>query len=305
MRGEVFKKVIGSPKEVRRKQAEFEFIREYEGVYPIAKLVGVTSVSRSGYYRWKSRKESYEQDKKDEELYQKILEIYRKHGGTFGRERIKKEFKRSYHMIVNEKCISRVMKKYGLRCQIRRKRKKGGRQPYGNIPNVLDRDFKALRPGIKMGVDITYVPVKGSHHPWLYVCAIKDLFNSEIVAYSMDTNQSTELVYEALNKLQKRGFEKGAILHSDQGIQFTNPGYKLRLKEMGITQSMSRRGNCWDNACVENFFSHFKTEAPCFYKMETLVDIKNAIDAYMHYFNNNRLQNKLEMSPVEYRLKTA
>ncbi|MFC3040444.1 IS3 family transposase, partial [Virgibacillus xinjiangensis] len=129
------------------KRAEFEFIRDHEDEYPITKLIAVTSVSRSGYYKWKSRKEGYEQDQKDEGLYGKLLKIYENHRGTYGRKRIKEELKSYYHMVVNEKRISRVMKKYGLRCRIRRRLKKRGQQPYGNVPNILDRDFKALRPG--------------------------------------------------------------------------------------------------------------------------------------------------------------
>ena len=283
----------------------FSFIHAYADDYPVTTLVELTSVSRSGYYKWVKRKAETNQDKKDEELLPYILKIFKDHRGTYGRKRIKLALEETYEMKVNEKRISRIMRKYGLQCKIRRKRYKHRPQPHGDVPNILKRNFKAIRPGVKLAVDITYVPIKKGSQKWVYVCAIEDLYNREVVAYSTGTSQDLELVYRALFELKKRGFAKSAILHSDQGIQFTNPSYMKRLKDMGITQSMSRRGNCWDNACIENFFGHMKSEMPHFHEPETVLEVQEAVDHFIYYYNHNRAQNKLKMSPVKYRESVA
>jgi transposase InsO family protein len=301
----IFKKVVGSEKGVNDKGEQFAFIDANAGDYPITKLVDITSVSRSGYYKWKAQKGRNAQDLKDEELLPYVLKIFHDHKGTYGRKRIKLALRNQYNMQVNEKRISRMMRKYGLWCKIRKKRFKNRTQPHGDIPNLLDRNFIALKPGVKFAIDITYVEVKKGPQRWLYVCAIKDLFNQEIVAYSRGTSQEVKLVFQALNELKQNGFVKGALLHSDQGFQFTNPGYRKHLKDMGLTQSMSRRGNCWDNACIENFFGHLKCEMPCFSQPETVHEVQDAVDAYIQYYNHNRIQTKLQMSPNEFRKKAA
>lgn len=287
------------------KQVQYAFILANSKKYPVTTLVEITEVSRSGYYKWLKRDGACDIDKRDEELIPFILKIFNDHKGNYGRKRIKIELKNEYGIIVNEKRVSRMMKKYGLQCKIRRKRYKHRPQPHGTIPNILNRNFKANKPGIKFSVDITYVEVKKGNQKWMYVCAIKDLFNGEIVAYSIGTSQEMSLVHRALDELKKKGFAKGAILHSDQGFQFTNPAYIMRLKRMGITQSMSRRGNCWDNACIENFFGHLKCEMYNFSQPKTVIEVHEAVDWYIDYYNNKRIQNKLEMSPVQYRLKAA
>ncbi|TCP16201.1 transposase InsO family protein [Scopulibacillus darangshiensis] len=287
------------------KGEQFAFIHANAGRVPVTKLIKMTSVSRSGYYKWVANKGGNVQDLKDEELLQYIIKIFDEHKGTYGRKRIKMALWDDFRMTVNEKRISRIMRKYGLQCKIRRKRFKNRPQPHGDIPNILNRNFKALKPGIKFAIDITYIAVKKGSHRWVYVCAIKDLFNQEIVGYSLGTSQGMGLVYRALGELKKCGFAKGAILHSDQGFQFTNPRYKKRLIDMGLTQSMSRRGNCWDNACIENFFGHLKCEMPHFDQPKTVHDIQNAVESFIYYYNYKRIQTKLKMSPVKYRKQAA
>src|SRR5699024_976475 len=149
-----------------------------------------------------------------------------------------------YGITVNEKRVSRMMRKYGLQCKIRRKRFKHRPQPHGTIPNILNRNFKANKPGIKYAIDITYVEVKKGNQKWMYVCAIKDLSKGELVSYSTSTRQGMTLVRRALDDLETKGCAKGPILHSDQGFQVTTPACNMRLKRTAITQSMSRRGNC-------------------------------------------------------------
>lgn len=287
------------------KQAQYAFILAYSKEYPITSLVEITEVSRSGYYKWLKRDGDCELDKRDEELFPFILKIFNDHAGTYGRKRIKYALENEYNLVVNEKRISRIMRRYGLQCKIRRKRYKNRPQPHGKIPNILNRNFKANKPGIKFSIDITYVEVKKGNQKWVYVCAIKDLFNGEIVSYSIGTSQEMGLVHRALDELKKKGFAKGAILHSDQGFQFTNPAYIMRLKRMGITQSMSRRGNCWDNACIENFFGHMKSEMYQFRQPTTVTEVFEAVEFFINYYNNKRIQTKLKMTPVQYRLQVA
>lgn len=287
------------------KQAQYAFILAYSKEYPVTSLVEITEVSRSGYYKWLKRDGECAIDRRDEELIPFILKIFNDHKGNYGRKRIKLALENEYGITVNEKRVSRMMRKYGLQCKIRRKRFKHRPQPHGKIPNILNRNFKANKQGIKFSIDITYVEVKKGNQKWMYVCAIKDLFNGEIVSYSIGTSQEMSLVHRTLDELTKKGFAKGAILHSDQGFQFTNPAYIMRLKRMGITQSMSRRGNCWDNACIENFFGHMKCEMYNFSQPETIIEVIESVESFITYYNNKRIQTKLKMSPVQYRLKVA
>lgn len=287
------------------KQVQYTFILANSKVYPVKTLVEITEVSRAGYYKWLKRNGENDVDKRDEKLIPFLLKVFNGNKGTYGRKRLKLALENEYEIRVSEKRISRMMKKYGLQCKIRRKRYKRRKQPHGIIPNILNRDFKANKRGIKLTVDITYVEVPKGQQKWMYVCAIKDLFNEEIVAYATGTSQEMKLVFRALDELKKKGFVRGAILHSDQGFHFTNPVYMMRLERMGITQSMSRRGNCWDNACIENFFGHMKCEMPAFSHPKTAVDVHEAIDSYIYYYNNKRVQTKLKMTPVQYRLNAA
>lgn len=268
-------------------------------------LVEIAEVSRAGYYKWLKRDGIYSQDIKDEEMRPLITEIFEEHCGTIGRKRMKIELSRKLGLTVNEKRVRRLMEKYGLFCKIRRKRHRNYPNAHAIVPNILDRNFTAIHPRKKFCIDITYIPVSRKHQKWVYLCAIKDLFNGELVAYSMDTTQKVDLVYEALDMLKEKGFAKEAILHSDQGTQFTNPGYRMRVKNMGLTQSMSRKGNCWDNACIENFFSHLKVEMPYFSQPTTVLETVQAVEDYIHYYNHKRIQIKLKGSPVEYRLNHA
>src|SRR5699024_4716132 len=124
--------------------------------------------------------------------------------------RLKTEYEKEYKEVINEKAVRRIMLKYGIHCKIRQKRFiRKDHEPEKIVPNILNRNFKADRSGIKMGIDITYYPTGDSSKPWIYVCAIKDLHHDEIVSYSADTHQKTDLVMQALEKLEKKGFEKG------------------------------------------------------------------------------------------------
>lgn len=287
------------------KEEEFAYIHANSGHYPVTHLIAISSVSRSGYYQWVKREGGYLQERKDAELYYYVSRIFDDHKGTYGRGRIKIELKRRFGMNISEKRVSKIMRKYGLQCRIRRKKTNRNYQPHGDVPNLLERNFKAVKPGVKFAIDITYVEATKGFQKWVYACAIKDLFNGEIVGYSTGVNQTIKLVFNALDQLKQKGFVKGAILHSDQGTQFTNRSYKKYLSDMGLTQSMSRRANCLDNASIENFFGHLKVEMECFEQPETVHEVKGAIARYINYYNLYRVQTKLQAPPIEYRLTAA
>lgn len=285
------------------KISAFKFVEANKERFPITFLVKVAGVSRAGYYKWKDRAPVMTRQERDKPLLVMMISLYVTHGGNLGHQRFKDELKTRYDEVVNLKRIKRMRRMYNLPLKTkRRKPRPKGNQPYGNIGNLLNRNFKALKPGIKFCVDITYLEILKPRKDFLFLCSIMDLYNNEIVAYSIGEHQATDLVKEAIEKLAVHGFEKGAILHSDQGVQFTNFGYQSLLKNMYLTQSMSRRGNCWDNACIESFFGKLKTEMPGFSIPETADEMKEAVTAYITYYNEERPQLKLKSSPKAYRL---
>ena len=286
------------------KQAEFEFIHEYSKKFSLSVLFKLTSVSRAGYYKWK-KNHSTLQVNRDEELYRLILDVFNESNETYGVKRIKQALLNKYGWIVNHKCIRRIMHKYHLVCVLPKPKFKRRSQPQGNISNVLNREFHATQPLQKLCMDITYIKVKSPYPKWAYLCAVKDIYNQEIVAYDICESQTMMQVYRVLHQLEQLPLKPNPLLHTDQGYQFTNKNYIKKVADIGFVQSMSRRGNCWDNACIENFFRHLKAEMPHFSSPQTLEEVKQSISDYIHYYNTKRIQNKYGMSPVEYRLHAA
>lgn len=287
-----------------KKQDEFEFIQEYSKDFSLSVLFKLTSVSRSGFYKWK-KSHSRPQVHQDEELCRLILDVFNESNGTYGVKRIKQALLHQYGWIVNHKCIRRIMHKYHLVCVLPKPKFKRRLQPNGTISNVLNREFYATKPLQKLCMDITYIKVNAPSPRWAYLCAVKDLYNQEIVAYDMSESQNMRQIYRVLDQLEQLPLEQNALLHTDQGYQFTNQNYIKKVADIGLIQSMSRRGNCWDNACIENFFRHLKAEMPFFSSPQTLEEIKQSISNYIHYYNTKRIQNKYGMSPVEYRHHAA
>lgn len=286
------------------KQAQFEFIHQYSKDFSLSVLFKLTSVSRAGYYKWK-KSHSTSQVNRDEELYRLILDVFNESNRTYGVKRIKQALLNQHGWMVNHKCIRRIMHKYHLVCVLPKPKFKRRKQPHGKISNVLNREFHATNPLRKLCMDITYIKVKAPYPKWAYLCAVKDLYNQEIVAYDVCESQNMRQVYRVLHQLEQLPLAPNALLHTDQGYQFTNKNYIKKVADIGLTQSMSRRGNCWDNACIENFFRHLKAEMPFFSSPQTLEEVKQSISNYINYYNTKRIQNKYGMSPVEYRLHAA
>ena len=192
------------------------------------------------------------------------------------------------------------MKADKLQAVIRRKRRNFGIKGSIVFENRLNRDFTSSIPLKKLATDITYVPTTDG---FIYLSAVQDLFNNEIVSYHISSKNDLELVFATLNKLPSA---RGAILHSDQGFQYTNKRYQDALKEKNIQGSHSRKGNCLDNARMESFFSHLKTEAFCAKKLYSSAEAQILLEQQIVYYNTERFQKRLgQLSPIEYREKLA
>lgn len=226
--------------------------------------------------------------------------IYQKHKGRFGYRRITLELK-NRGIIINHKTVLRLMKSLGLRSLIRVKKYKSYRGEQGKIaPNILERNFKTNRPNQKWATDITEFNVSGNK---LYLSPIIDLFNGEIISYEL----SEKPVFAQVINMLKKSFRKirnvqNLILHSDQGWQYQMKAYQNILKQKGIIQSMSRKGNCLDNAVIENFFGTLKSEMFYLKKFKSIQELKEEIHQYINYYNKDRIRLNLKgKSPIEYR----
>ena len=252
-------------------------------------------VSRSGYYAHLKRNTK----EKDKELIQFIRVCQQQAGGTYGYRRVCIWLDRK-GVHVNHKRVYRLMERYGLLATIRRKRKyQRMTEQLHRYPNLLNRDFSANRPNEKWVTDISYIPTPEGT---LYLSVIRDLFDNSIVAYKMGTEQSINLVQKTiLSAMEKETVTAELQLHSDQGFQYTSQAYFSLMKEYGITPSMSRRGNCYDNAMAENFFGILKAECLRKHKPKTIREAKLLIDNYIYFYNYERIQLKTKLTPLEKR----
>jgi putative transposase len=233
-------------------------------------------------------------------LKDKIREIYHYHKGRYGYRRITLSL-RKQGVLVNHKTVQRLMVELSLRSLIRVKKYRAWKGEVGKAaPNILSRNFGASKANEKWVTDVTEFSVQGKK---LYLSPVLDLFNREIISYSLSERPVMEMVNTMLlNAFSVLGAEDAPLLHTDQGWQYRMAGYQAKLKAQGMTQSMSRKGNCLDNAVMENFFGTLKTE--CFYlnRFSDLKELRKAIEDYIHYYNNERISLKLKgLSPVEYR----
>ena len=196
------------------------------------------------------------------------------------------------------------MNKYGLLSEIRRRRKyKIMGQQIHKYENLLNRDFHADRPNQKWVTDISYIQTKQGV---LYLSAIRDLYDNSIVAYKTGTEQTVSLVLNTIKAARKKEAVTAELqLHSDQGFQYTSYGYFNLTKEYGITPSMSRRGNCYDNAMAENFFGILKSECINRHTIKDFNMAKSLIDDYIHFYNHERIQLKTKLTPIEKRRQSA
>ena len=253
-------------------------------------------VSRSGYYDYINRMNKEDADEKLGELIAQCQLISKK---TYGYRRVKIWLKRE-GFCINHKKVLRIMNKYGLLSEIRRRRKyKQMGKSLHKYENILNRKFNADKANQKWVTDISYIHTKQGV---LYLSIIRDLYDKSVVSYEMGTEQTVNLV----SKTIKRAKEQEKIttevqLHSDQGFQYTSHEYFKLTKEYGITPSMSRRGNCYDNAVAENFFGILKSECIHRNKPNSYDDARKLIDEYIFFYNHERIQLKTKLTPYEMR----
>lgn len=233
-----------------------------------------------------------------------IIQIFNENKGRYGYRRITMEMhNRGYK--INHKLVSKLMGICGLKCEIRRKKYRSYRGDVGKVAdNILNRNFKANKPIQKLVTDVTEFKVNEQK---VYLSPILDLYNSEIISYNISLhpnfNQITDMLDKAFAVIPDNS---EAILHSDQGWQYQMKQYQNRLKEKGIIQSMSRKGNCLDNSVMENFFGVLKTEMYYNYEFESAEHLIREIEEYIDYYNNKRIKSKLKgLSPVQYRIQSS
>lgn len=258
-------------------------------------------VSRSGYYDFVHR---MDKPKRDATLAELIAECQNQSRKTYGYRRVKIWLERTKQLKHNPKTILRIMNKYGLLSEIRRRKKyKYMGQQIHKYENLLNRDFVANKPNQKWVTDISYIH---TGQGVLYLSMIRDLYDNSIVAHKTGTEQTVNLVLGTIHAaIQKETVATELQLHSDQGFQYTSHGYFNLTQEYGITPSMSRRGNCYDNAMAENFFSILKTECIYRHKLKTYDEARLLIDDYIHFYNYERIQLKTKLTPYEKRCQPA
>jgi len=255
-------------------------------------------MARSSFYY--NLKKLREKDKYEEEK-SKIHDIFDKKKGIYGYRRVYFEMREQGYKL-NHKTVQRLMQEMNLKSKIRvnkYKSYKGGNESQV-APNILNRQFEASKPNEKWVTDITEFKLFGQK---LYLSPILDLFNGEIISYAINSRPVFDLVLETVKKaLEKKNKEDTLLLHSDQGWHYRMANYQRLLKENKIIQSMSRKGNCFDNAIIENFFGHLKSELFYLKKFDSMEHFINELKEYIDFWNNSRIKVKLNgLSPVQYR----
>lgn len=286
-----------------------ELVEKYDEKAQVKYLCGLAEVSRSGYYNYFNEKSIQNRNKKeiqDEKDREVILDAFTRHGYKKGAKGIKMTLENEDKIVFNLKHIRRIMKKYDIICPIRKA------EPYKQmlkkdlehrtIENKLNREFKQEKPGKVLLTDITYLSY--GYYKRAYLSTIKDASTNEIMAYRLSTNLYLDFVLDTMWDVVKQKevpIPEDAFVHSDQGSHYTSPTFQSLLKELKLGQSMSRKGNCWDNAPQESFFGHMKDEVD-FKAYSKFEELQVEIDRYIEYYNNYRYQwNLKKMSLVQYR----
>ena len=259
-------------------------------------MLKLSGIARSTYYYHLKQGDR----DKYEHLKHKILEIFKKHRSRYGYRRITDELHKTGYTI-NHKTVQKLMRELGLKAK---QSKNGKYHSYkgtvGKVAdNIIKRDFKANKPFEKLATDVTQFNVCNEK---VYLSPVLDLFNREIISYSISLSPDLQQIRDMLNDLFKKLPEDARpIFHSDQGWQYQHSEYQRLLAEHNITQSMSRKGNCMDNGAMENFFGRLKVEMFYGEHFQTVDEFINCLKLYIDYYNNERIVSKLKMSPVQYR----
>lgn len=269
----------------------------------VSYLCASAGVSRSGYYNYLSNESKRERREEiDIKVRDDILMAISFRGYKKGSRSIKMLLEDKFGICYNRKRIMRIMRKYNIVCPIRRKKYKYKvTKEHKVCKNYLQREFKQNVPGKVMLTDISYLQYGNAKTA--YLSTILDASTNEILSFKVRENMKLDLVISTLNELKDNQFVHfdDGMIHSDQGWHYTNPQFRIRAAEMGLQQSMSRRGNCWDNAPQESFFGHLKDEVDIKH-CNTFDELHTLISDYIDYYNNDRYQwNLNKMTPIQYR----
>jgi putative transposase len=277
-------------------------MKQYKDEFSVSLMCRMMQVSRSAFYDWLHRSES-EREKQDTQLLEMIKLIFNKGRGAYGTRHIKAALK-AQAIIASRRRIGRLMQEAGLVCKTQRKFKAVTYEPHDKpvAPNLLSREFKTVKPNQVYVGDITYI---STQEGWLYLAVVIDLYSRRVVGWSMAEHMRTQLVNDALlMAIWQRKPDKGLLWHTDQGSQYASEAHRQLLEQHGIIQSMSRKGNCWDNAVAESFFHTLKTELVHHQTYLTREEAKASVFEYIVAFYNRERQHSTNgyLSPVDYEL---
>ena len=268
-------------------------------------MCSVLKVSRSSFYDWVKSSPS-KRSLEDQFFSQKIKVFFIESRCTYGSRRLRKCLMK-VGITLSRRRVKKLMKSMGLSCKTKKKFKVTTDSKHTNpiACNILNRNFQALKPNIKFVGDITYI---WTEEGWLYLAVVIDLFSRRVVGWSLDKTMTATLVNEALlMAINSRKPKNGLLWHTDRGSQYASNSHRRLLKEQGIIQSMSRKGNCWDNSVSESFFHTLKTELTYHFNFKTRTEAKMEIFEYIEvFYNRKRLHSTNNYySPVEYEMLAA
>lgn len=278
----------------------YRFVRAEEAHHTARTLCRVLHVSRSSYYAWRAG--TTHQHARDTALSAHIRAVYRHHHGRYGSPRVTAELKAQGHD-VGRRRVARLMRQDGLQGRPRRRFHPNttlSRHERPVAPNRLERNFQTDAPNRVLVGDLTYLPVAGG---WAYLAVLLDLFSRKVVGWAMAEHMETSLCLEALRRAAAtRGDLTGAIHHTDRGAQYASLAYQAELESMGMLPSMSRKGDCWDNAVAESFFGTLEQELVQGRRWASFPQARRDVGAYIHrYYNGERRHSTLgQVSPVEF-----
>jgi putative transposase len=282
---------------------KYAWIKEHYDAFSITSMCRFMGVSKSAYYGWLQRKPT-RREQSDDKLMPIIQSIFAKSRATYGTRRIRQTLQRK-DLLVGRRRIGRLMHAAGLACKTKRKFKATTDSKH-NLPvadNLLDRQFTVQEPNQAYVGDITYIHTREG---WLYLAVVIDLYSRQVVGWSMDGNMRAKLVNDALlMAIWKRKPDKGLLSHTDRGSQYASDSHRKLLKLYGIRQSMSRKGNCWDNAVSESFFHTLKTELTHHQTFHSREEAKQAVFEYIEvFYNRERLHSANGYkSPVDFEMQ--
>ncbi|WP_328588941.1 IS3 family transposase, partial [Niallia nealsonii] len=304
----MLKKVRGDRKEAKISQFRFETkyiaiqeLHEKEGL-SILLLCEIASISRAAYYKWLKHTPSAREIQNDE-IIKAMKALHVKVDGIYGYRRMTLNMNREFEEYFNHKRIYRLMKVAAIHCVIRKKKTRYKRtKPQHVAENILNRKFTAEKPNEKWVTDVTEFKYASSQKA--YLSAILDLYDGSIVSYVLGHSNNNNLVFKTFDQATALLDGDQPLIHSDRGFQYTSNGFKKKIEKAEMTQSMSRVGRCIDNGPMESFWGTLKSEKYYLNKYDSFEELTFAVEEYIHFYNNERYQKRLNgLSPLEYRAK--